>query len=376
MDDLAEVLLEAWATVKPLLRRDRDELRARLARRRTAALVRPPRACCLAVRANDTRITPATAVIAPEDAAYPGHRADYAEHEVVLDAPLLRTICRPVHILPMERDSKEAAELLGTTRGSLAYGMRNGMYRIERVWGLDGRRVMVPIIWPKRIVSDPGGGNAFEPPDLAWGSVWPYLADRLADDFQQPVRRVPVYRPYRGQTRFRGWRWVCPGCGRAVRTVFYPLPSETITEYLGDEAWLSPAGADPLPEPAPTFACHACHRVRYWSAAGDVDKAWNQLVGYLSGGLLYGREVRQPAWFAQPRRRRPYRPHRNPHAKGDQVMRGLLAGKTYAQIAIDLQIALATVQGHVRRIYRRYGVHKRKELRERLDRDAGDAGDA
>jgi hypothetical protein len=32
---------------------------------------------------------------------------------------------------------------------------------------------------------------------------------------------------------------------------------------------------------------------------------WNELVAYLSGGLLYGREVARPAWL-KPERRRAY----------------------------------------------------------------------
>src|SRR4051794_34085361 len=101
-DELLDLLIASWKKIQPLIDRDPDELARRLARRRTGMLRRPPRAWCLAVRASDQRINPATAAIVPEDAAYPHscvdenlrkypeHRPQYAEHEVTLDAKLMR----------------------------------------------------------------------------------------------------------------------------------------------------------------------------------------------------------------------------------------------------------------------------------------------
>src|SRR5436190_2593027 len=108
MSELSQLLVDAWNEIWPKLKNDPDELARRLARRRTPALTRPLRAFCLAVRAADRRINPATARIVPEDAAYPHshfpkeHRPyfEYREHSVTLDAALLKRICRPVRIGP------------------------------------------------------------------------------------------------------------------------------------------------------------------------------------------------------------------------------------------------------------------------------------
>src|SRR5688572_483421 len=105
MSDLLNLIGHAWETrVKPILDRDPDELQRRLARRRAGMMRRPPRAWCLAIRASDQRINPATAACVPEEAAYlpsqlgPDHyQRDYmiGRHEVTITAPLLREICRP-----------------------------------------------------------------------------------------------------------------------------------------------------------------------------------------------------------------------------------------------------------------------------------------
>src|SRR5688500_2141187 len=67
MSDLLDLIGNAWeTTVKPLLENDPDELARRLARLRSGMLRRPPRAWCLAVRASDQWINPATVACVPE----------------------------------------------------------------------------------------------------------------------------------------------------------------------------------------------------------------------------------------------------------------------------------------------------------------------
>src|SRR5947207_12729928 len=100
VDDVSAAILDAWAEIGRRLKSDPLELAKRLARRRMKTLRRPLRAWCLAVRASDTRITPMSAAIVPEDAAYPGHPELYREHEVTLNAQLLRKLCRPVELSP------------------------------------------------------------------------------------------------------------------------------------------------------------------------------------------------------------------------------------------------------------------------------------
>src|SRR2546423_190424 len=106
MAELPDLILTAWQQIKPRLLADPDELARRLARRRTPTLTRTPRAWCIAVRASDHRINPATACIVPEKAAYPHSSVApelrpylrYEEHQVTLDAPLLRRLAQPVAI--------------------------------------------------------------------------------------------------------------------------------------------------------------------------------------------------------------------------------------------------------------------------------------
>ena len=43
------------------------------------------------------------------------------------------------------------------------------------------------------------------------------------------------------------------------------------------------------------FACEKCHRVMRYAKRGH--DGWGAVVAYLSGGLLYGREVDRPGWL-------------------------------------------------------------------------------
>src|SRR4051812_36791501 len=73
MSDILELISVAWEKLRPGIEKDPDELARRLARRRAGMMRRPPRAWCLAARASDTRINPASAACVPEDAAYPAN---------------------------------------------------------------------------------------------------------------------------------------------------------------------------------------------------------------------------------------------------------------------------------------------------------------
>jgi DNA-binding NarL/FixJ family response regulator len=116
----------------------------------------------------------------------------------------------------------------------------------------------------------------------------------------------------------------------------------------------------------PCFACYNCHRVR--SLSRIERNSWNQLIGYLSGGLLYGREVAQPAWFtSEALRKRAYRPQLNRAApRRQQVLVRLLNGWTIRRIARDLMISIRAVLNHVREICRHEGVRTRHELARKL----------
>src|SRR5262245_14511014 len=129
-DDLPALLLSAWQRLQPLIQRDPDELARRLARRRTGIMLRPPRAWCLAVRASDQRIHPGVAACVPEDAAYPYSAIDpalrkYAEfcplrqHQVTLDAKLLRRLSRPYYVPAPGLEMADIARDLGVSISTL-----------------------------------------------------------------------------------------------------------------------------------------------------------------------------------------------------------------------------------------------------------------
>lgn len=371
MDDVSVAILDAWNRVWPTLRNDPRERSARLARRRSRAMRSPPRAWCVAVRASDTRIHPASACIVPEDAAYPGRPDLYAEHEVVLDAALLRKLCRPVIFDGYGATRQIAAAALGISPSGVDALIRKGVIRAEKVnCGIRGQPIM---ILHSDGVLDPSSCSSKQRPDAVWGANWGHLADRVPDDFEQPVVRVPHDHPTRGC--FGGWRWRCPGCARRVSTVFYPLAPINLPTYFGIEP--APGmtdgtdAADMIEPPLPTFACNDCHRVQRFTRLGT--RAWNQMVAHVSGGLLYGAEVPRPAWVTQDRKksfaRRPRRQNLSP--RFEEVRTRLLDRFTYKQIAADLGIALPTVCFHVKRIYRSVGVHSRAELIARTPQPTG-----
>ena len=91
MDEIVHLLATAGRRVRPQLLRDPAELRRRLARRDTPLLTRPPRAWCLCIRANDTRIDPLRT-------SRPSPINNHQPHEICLITDDLRRLTAPVHI--------------------------------------------------------------------------------------------------------------------------------------------------------------------------------------------------------------------------------------------------------------------------------------
>jgi len=313
MDDLDLAVIDAWNRLSPTILDNPAELQRRLARRRSATMRSPPRAMCLSVRASDRRLHTHAALLPedavdPDDLDYPGYEA----HDCTLDAHTVRTVCRAVQIPWPGWDWWHLAGAMGVHHETLRRAMRKGAIHVRRVTGLGGkpRSNPVPVVYLDHPL-DPSSSNLWQPPDPVWGAVWKTHADRVPDDLRQTLRRVPVEVEYPRQDgtvdlRFRGWRFICPGCGRPVRNVYYPLPVMDILTYFGIA--VEPSEADAVAAPLPAFACVKCHKVRYFSR---VDRnSWNQLVTHLSAGLLYGHEVEKPAWLT-PDRKRAYRPRKN-----------------------------------------------------------------
>lgn len=290
-----------------------------------------PRALCLGVRAGDLRINAMRAALVPEDAfdrvsgREPRGReagvkvgrlaqVEPREHEVLVDAGLLREVCGPVW-LPGEGVSLEGAgALLGRQPETLRGWVRTGALLEERVrrtdrTGASKMRLLVRASGPLDPASSEG-----RPPGAWWGTMWQWLSGRVGDDFEQVVVRVPEYRPYKGVERFRGWSWLCPGCGRRARFLHIPTRGDVYRErWAGATRWARERGGVPgacegvsdgrwgaawsaafetgeEAEPMQTLACYRCHGVDH-GAGGEANR-WNQVVTVLSGGLLFGREVK------------------------------------------------------------------------------------
>ena len=364
--DLTHNLIDAWNAVRPRLLLDSEELGRRLARRGSSQVTRPPRAWCVAVRASDRRIHAASAILDPAGAADVDARGRYVDprpHTVTLDARLLQALGGAVDLTVWRGHSLGAAAAkLGVSPESLKHVRDNGSLKSDRIFGLGGAKVAVPRVWAEE-VRDPNAANGHRPPDAIWGNAWRRLGSMVDDDFAQTLAREPCYRPGPRGEAVRGWRWVCPRCEARVRSVFLPRPVPTLPEWLGDEAVLAKiSGTDALRPTDETFACTRCHRIRYFTSL--TQSSWNQLVTTLSGGLLYGSEVRRPAGFQQ-QRRRVFSAHAAKHPRADELERLLIEGKSYAAAAETMGVKLSTVQGHVKRLYARRGVHSRKELARR-----------
>jgi DNA-binding CsgD family transcriptional regulator len=173
-----------------------------------------------------------------------------------------------------------------------------------------------------------------------------------------------------GSLHFNGWEWVCPVCGKTCRTIYFALPRINL---LRDVPRL--AQVIDIPKLTEGLACVGCHGIRYMSRA--MSQAWNEVVSYLTHGLLYGSEVERPEWFVT-ERKRAYRARINakPSRRRPEVMELLLEGLTYAQIGQRLGLSPRTINAYACRIYAQHGVHGRGELARKLGREVEVAGRA
>ncbi len=184
-----------------------------------------------------------------------------------------------------------------------------------------------------------------------------------------------------GSIHFNGWLWRCPVCERTCRIIYFPLQRMNLLRGLRHIAAM-PRLAEivdipPLVSsdaPGGGFACARCHQITYLNRKWE--SAWNTLVSYLTDGLLYGSEVDRPEWFDPPGCRRRPRGPRPFSERRTEVIELLMQGLSFRQIAQRLGVAKGTVEAHVVKTYRRYGVKSRGELAARLGRVIGDGAPA
>ena len=203
------------------------------------------------------------------------------------------------------------------------------------------------------------------------------LAQNRASRAKRRRERPPASRGS-GSILFRGWRWLCPVCQRPANRVFCPLPAisklhydltyhgDMLPTWFVEQALASLAAEQSQPL---RFGCGPCSGVTYMSLSTST--GWNQLISYLTRGLLRGPEVPRPQCAAgqrkilyaprRPRSSSPANLRRRAHA-----CKRLMEGWTSARIAAELEVSLATVTEHVKRLYRQHGVRGRYELAARL----------
>jgi hypothetical protein len=235
-EDLEKLLREAWARVGPGVMGDARELARRLARGESRWHRRPLREWCLAVRASDGRIDPSSAIMVPDDAAYPGRPDLYRRHELTLDALLLGKLCRLA--LPEGHSIDETAKMLGTSRMALKFARLNGVLRTRHI---PGRRGPWPILYADRAL-DPNRPGLFAP-DAIFSCLRHRLIEQIPADLEQIVVRVPLFRAMTAGHRYAEHRHPeLDGSRRNASRRLPPPPPDTVWykwsrsgHYLGDD---------------------------------------------------------------------------------------------------------------------------------------------
>ena len=146
-----------------------------------------------------------------------------------------------------------------------------------------------------------------------------------------------------------------PRLEKEVRTIFLPQGAPDWGAYVGLE--LEDSDADEVPEPLPCFACNDCHDLPRFSR---VDRnCWNNLILHLSGGLLFGREVRKPVWLTKDRKRL-YVPRPRKCPRLDQAERLLCeTNMTIGEIAMEMPLTRNSAAGYAIKLYKLCQVHSR-----------------
>jgi DNA-binding CsgD family transcriptional regulator len=426
MDALDVALLSAWRRLSERVRGDRVEARKRAARRLLKSMRRAPREWCLAVRSNDTRISPwAGCVIEPSEKWVGLRRA----HTVTLSGEVLRKLCAPVEIPWPGVSHIRAGDMLGRSPDVLRRWIKRGALQVRyEPPGIHNRSRArkVPVVWSlSPLVAGMCEGRR---PHEAWGTLWREMHLRIPEDAELRVERV-----VRGRGgKEKGWEFVCPGvgaafgqslvgttfaqsgegsgtggegrgtvrCGRRVDVLYSPVRPWSLADALGEDPLegtilflggsrceksttfarssegsgtgeSSHFSGDPSKSlkaatsmaRARGLAPFACARChRVTTLTLDLASDWNAFVHHASAGLLYGHEVPRPREYRKVRRQRP---HVRPNVKGvrgERVLELMALGLSYREIGARMGIKESTVESHVSALFRKHRVKTREAL--------------
>ncbi|MBI1338046.1 MAG: hypothetical protein GC164_13950 [Phycisphaera sp.] len=268
-----------------------DDLRARAAgalRDRHTALDRPLRSWSLVLRATDSRL------------ACEMRERDAGRELVVLGRGLVERLCSPVMIDWPGVCVREAADRFGVSTVTIWRWAKAGL--IQR-WVDENRadRKRDAVRFWTRVPFDVSMRVNTHGP---WGSVRRGLVRHVPEDFEQRLE-------WERDTNDRGepGRWVCPGCGRFVERMYWPVRFWTVLAHLAGE--MLELGDRMVGE---GFSCRRCAGLWYESNEGSWGRlrvgeegggdmgitkckgrsraiAWDRFVRRLTGGLLRGDEV-------------------------------------------------------------------------------------
>lgn len=406
MDALDVALVSAWRRLSERVRGDRVEARKRAARRLLKSMRRAPREWCLAVRSNDTRISPwAGCVIEPSEKWVELRRA----HTVALSGEVLRKLCAPVEIPWPGVSHIRAGDMLGRDPDVLRRWIKRGALQVRyEPPGIHNRSRgrKVPVVWSLSPLV-PGMCEGRRPHE-AWGTLWREMHLRIPEEAELRVERLARRR---GEKEV-GWEFVCPGigttfaqstdrseprsvarCGRRVDVLYSPVRPWSLADALGEDPLegtiLFPGGSGcggsttfaqssegsgtgsegsgtrsegsgTVARPLGPFACAKCHRVTTLTL--DLASDWNAFVHHASAGLLYGHEVPRPREYRKVRRQRPHVRPNVKGARGERVLELMALGLSYREIRARMGIKESTVESHVRALFRRYRVKSREAL--------------
>lgn len=178
---------------------------------------------------------------------------------------------------------------------------------------------------------------------------------------RKPAKYVSVAA---GSLHFDGFDWICPICERRCKMLYLPLRPVNVLEKVQPRI----AQCVDVIRKHKGFACKKCHRVE--AITGTLWAQWNKLIAHLTAGLLYGHEVKRPAWFAVNDRKTKYapRPNAKPSQRRIQITELRARGKKAKEIAKELGLSINTVRWYLVAIYKRHDVHSRKELAHKMGR--------